>query len=156
VKDLSINISQQDLVLVLHAQGRSATTIHQHLVEAFGELAISSVTASRTIRSLSWNPIDDESQNFGGRPSNQLIDVRILKILDNKPGVSVHEIAHAVSIRASTAWYVLTTRLGYTWRKCRTVRSQRQITSTPTRAESAPFGQPPQGAAQCLALSVNA
>jgi DNA-binding MarR family transcriptional regulator len=59
---------QQDLVLVLHAQGKSDTTIHQHLVEAIDELAISYATVSRTIRSLSWNSFDDESPNFGGQP----------------------------------------------------------------------------------------
>jgi hypothetical protein len=95
-------MSQQDLVLVLHAQGKSTITIHQHLVEAFGELAISYAMVSRTIRSLSWNPIDDESQNFGGRPSNQLIDARIVQILDDNPGASVRETAHAASIPAST------------------------------------------------------
>jgi DNA recombination-dependent growth factor C len=114
-------MSQQELVLVLNAQGKSATTIHQHLVEAFGELAISYPTVSRTIRSLSCNPIDDESQNFGGRPLNQLTDARIRKILDDNPVASVREIVHAASIPASMVWYVLTTRLGYTWRKCRIV-----------------------------------
>jgi hypothetical protein len=114
-------MSQHELVPVPHAQGKSATTIHQHLVEACGELAISYATVSTIIRSLSWNPIDDESQNCGGRPSNQLIDTRILKILDDNPGASVRAIAHAGSIPASTVWPVLTTRLAHTWRKCRIV-----------------------------------
>jgi hypothetical protein len=60
-------------------QGKSATASHQHRVEIVGELAVSSATVS----------IDDKSQNFGGRASNQLIDARILKILDADPVASV-------------------------------------------------------------------
>jgi hypothetical protein len=117
LSDVRIKMSQRDLVLALRAQGKSATAIRQHLVEAFGELAVSCATVSRTIGSLSWHPIDDESQNLGRQPPNQLIEARILQILDDNPGVSVRETARAASIPVPTAEYLLTTRLGYTWRK---------------------------------------
>jgi cytochrome c-type biogenesis protein CcmH/NrfF len=70
-------MSQQDLVLSLHAQGQSGTEIHHHLVQAFGELAIADSTVSRTIRILSWAMPDEETRDFGGRPSNLMIVARI-------------------------------------------------------------------------------
>jgi hypothetical protein len=61
-------MSQRNLILPLRAQGNSATAMRQHLIEAFSGLVISCAMVSTTIRSLSWHPIDDESQNLGGLP----------------------------------------------------------------------------------------
>jgi hypothetical protein len=59
IKDVSIEMSQYNLVFALRAQGKSAPAIFQHVVEAFGELVISYATISRTIRSLSENPVNE-------------------------------------------------------------------------------------------------
>jgi hypothetical protein len=93
-------MSKQDLFLALRAQGKSATDIHDHFVEAFGGLAISYSMVSRTMRKLSWNLKDDEATDIGRRP-NELIDARIAPILDDDPEASIREIVHETGIPSS-------------------------------------------------------
>jgi hypothetical protein len=70
-------MSQQDLVLALHAQGHLTTEIHCYLVQVFGELAIAYSTISRTIRVLSWATSEEEAPDLGERPPNLMIGARI-------------------------------------------------------------------------------
>jgi hypothetical protein len=114
-------MSQQDLVRLLHGQGQSATEIHCCLLATFGPLCISYSTVARTIRALSWTPANEATHDLGGRPANPSIDALIQKCLAENPEASIREIATETGIPSSTVWYVLTTRLGYIWRKCRLV-----------------------------------
>jgi hypothetical protein len=72
-----MKMSQQDLVIPLHAQGQSATEIYKYLVQAFGELAIADSAVSITIRALSCATPDEEARDLGGRPPNLMIDAKI-------------------------------------------------------------------------------
>jgi hypothetical protein len=122
IQDVTVKVSQQDVVLTLHAQGNSVTEIHDHLVETIGGLAISNSAVCRSIRKLSWNPKDDEARDFGGQMPNQLIDARIAQILDDDPGASICEITHETGILSSILWSVRARQLGYAWRKRRIIR----------------------------------
>jgi hypothetical protein len=95
--------SQQDLVLALHAQGQSATEVHRHLVQAFGQLAIAYFTVSRTIKMLSWATPDEEVCDLGGQLPSLMIDVRIQQFFMDNPGGSIRKIATGTGILASTA-----------------------------------------------------
>jgi hypothetical protein len=114
-------MTQHDLVLSLQAQGKSATEIHHHLVQAFGEPAIVYSTVTRIIRQSSWAIPEEDARDLGGRSPNQAISARIRQVLDESPGTSIRQIADEAEIPASTVWYVLTTRMGYAWRKCRLI-----------------------------------
>jgi hypothetical protein len=85
-------MAQHDLVLSLHAQGKSATKICQHFVQVFVELAI----AYRQSQELSddrvgRSPMKMRAISLGGLPTRQ-------------------SITSEAEIPASTVWYVLTRR----------------------------------------------
>jgi hypothetical protein len=63
----------------------------------------------------------EEAHNLGGRLPNLMIDAIIRQFLINNPGGSICQIATETGILALTFWYILTTSLGYVWRKCRLV-----------------------------------
>jgi hypothetical protein len=114
-------MSQQDLVVALQAQGKSAIEMHHHFIQAFGGLTITDSTVSRTLSKMSQSPKDDEARDFCRRPPNELIDTRIAQVLDDDAGVSTREIAYKTGIPSSTIWYALATRIAHTWRKCRII-----------------------------------
>jgi hypothetical protein len=53
---------------------------------------------------------------------NFSLDTAILKVLDDDPAASMREIAPEAKLSASTVFYILTTRMGYIYRKCRLVQ----------------------------------
>jgi hypothetical protein len=59
------------------------------------------------------------SETPKGRPADFSIDAAILKVLINDPSASVHEIAQEAKLPASTLLYILTTHMGYIYRRFR-------------------------------------
>jgi hypothetical protein len=110
-------MSQEDEVRFLHEQGLPAGAIHQCLVDLFGDKAIGYSTITRTIRQLNWTAPETPK----GRPANFFIDSTILKVLNGDPTVSMRQITQEVNLSASTAFYVVTTRINYIYRRCRLV-----------------------------------
>jgi hypothetical protein len=54
-------------------------------------------------------------------PPNFSIDTSIFRVLSRDPTASIPEIAREARLPASTIFYGLTTRMGYTYRRCRLV-----------------------------------
>jgi transposase len=114
-------MSQADAVRFLHANGLPADVIHEHLVEVFGPIAMAYSTVTRTIRQTSWTTPEANEEISRGRPPNFVLDRLIQRMLDREPEASVREIAQELQLSASTIFYVLTTRMGYRYRKCHVV-----------------------------------
>jgi hypothetical protein len=72
---------------------------------------------TRTIRQLIWTDLGMPK----GRPATFAIDAVILKVMNGDPTASMCEIAQEAKLPASAVFYVLTTRMGYTYRRCRLV-----------------------------------
>jgi hypothetical protein len=111
------NMSQHDAVRFLNDQGLPADVIHDHLVELFGDKALAYSTVTRTLRQPSWTI----SELPKGRPPNFSIDAAIFHVLNRDPTRSLRELAEELRLSVSTVFYVLTTRMGYCYRKCRLV-----------------------------------
>jgi hypothetical protein len=79
-------MSQQNLVPLFHDQRKSATVIHRYLLDTFGPLAISFSIVSRTIRTLSWNPLNEATGYFGDHLDNLALDTHIQASLTENPG----------------------------------------------------------------------
>jgi hypothetical protein len=71
----------------------------------------------RTIRQLSWTALETPN----GRSANFSIDVAILKMLNGDLTASVREVAQEPKLFASAVFYVLTTHMGYIYRRCRLI-----------------------------------
>jgi hypothetical protein len=56
-----------------------------------------------------------------GRPVNFSVYAAILKVLNGDSTVSVRDVAQEAKFYASTAFFVLTTRMGSIYRRCRLV-----------------------------------
>jgi hypothetical protein len=78
-------------------------------------------TVTRTVRQSSRAVPEEDVRAFGGQSLNQTIDARTRRVLDENSGASIRQIANEAEIPASTVSSVLTTRMGYVWRKRRLV-----------------------------------
>jgi hypothetical protein len=107
----------------LHGNGLPADVIHQCLVDVFGPMvmAMEYSTVTRTIREMSWTIPEATEEILKGCPPNDSLDRSIQNLLNREPGSSVREIAQERQLPASTVFYVLTARMGYSHRKCRVV-----------------------------------
>jgi hypothetical protein len=110
-------MSQEDAVSFLHDQGLPAGAIHEHLVDLLRDKAIRDSTVTHTIWQLSWTARETPK----GKPANRSINAAILKVLNGDPTASAREIAQETKLCASTVLYVLPTRIGYTYRRCRLI-----------------------------------
>jgi histone-lysine N-methyltransferase SETMAR len=105
------------VVRFLHDENLPANSIHQHLVELFGEKVMAYSTITRTLREMRWT--GPGIQN--GRLPNFSIDATILRVLNRDPIASIREIVRKARLPASTTYYVLTTRMGCNYRRYRLV-----------------------------------
>jgi DNA-binding IclR family transcriptional regulator len=71
---------------------------------------------------MSWTIPEATQAIVKGGPPNYSLDRSIRDLLNREPGSSVREIAYELQLPASTVCYVLTARMGYSYRKCRLVR----------------------------------
>jgi hypothetical protein len=118
-------MSQQDAVRFLHDEGLLVDAIHQHLVQVFGQKGMAYSPVTRMLTQMSWTCREIPK----GRPPNFRIDAAIFKVLSRDPTASAHEIAQEARLPTATIFYILTTRIGYTYR-----RSARRSPLTLSRA----------------------
>jgi hypothetical protein len=75
-------------------------------------------TVTRSVREMSWTTPEVTQELLKGRPSDYSLDRSIQDLLNREPGSSVREIAQELQLPAATVFYVLTARMGYSYRKC--------------------------------------
>jgi hypothetical protein len=110
-------MSRHDAVRFLNDKGLPANVIHEHHVDLFGDNALADSTVTRTVRQTSWTM----SEGPKGRPPNVSIDAALLRVQNRDPTKSLHEIAEELGLSVWTTFVVITTRMGYWYRKWRLV-----------------------------------
>jgi hypothetical protein len=114
-------MSQADAMRFPHGNALAADVIHQHLVDVFGPMAMAYSTVTRTIREMSWTTPEATQEILKGRQPHYSLDRSIRDLLNREPGSSLREIAQELQLPASMVFYVLTARMGYSYRKCHPV-----------------------------------